>query len=1098
MAMNPAFRREPSTAPLHLPLLGMIILIIVLFVISLVAPPVVAAPAQNANIARTYYQLAGQYLQSGMKLKAREEFQRAADLDTSFLEAQLQTAVLLTGEKRAPEAIVYYERALALRRDRADVQLAVAELYAQVGDTASAMRHYQECLRVSPDHPLATMGLARYALRNKDYAEVVSLLENSRTLKDDKGALTMRAYACHQLGRLGEAAQLYRRALQLDANDGEVRLNLGILEAARGRNAEAATELEMATTLLKNPAIAYRYLGLVQIAMNRDDLAVTSFARATNLDARDMISHYQMAKALFRLGRFTEAIREFEIVRAAGAVSRDIPSMLGHALLMTGDYAAACRLLETAVADEPGNSDIIADLAEAYRRSGRQENARRFYERLLVLRPQEPMIYRVLADLYAESGQTVKALEYERRGQEIALRVGLEQALATDRQAWQKKIDEIQAEAQRQVAAARQESDSRVKEVEAEAQRKVAQLRGVVDNRISEVESAAAAEIRRVRAESDSRVLLIEALSRKKIEEMRASLQRAPAPGGDTAIVGGLRGEIEGQLLQAYDAQTRAVLEQTQAELNAARERLGLLESENGRLRRALAAETGLPSAPLLAELERKLADAERTVATYRQKIGGLERRLIELQGQAGDVRLLDEAKRELQLARETARRDSAAAAARLLDCERRLAEAGRELALAREAAQRDSLAAAARLAEIEDRVRQTLAEGDALRQKLAAVTALVEKERALAQEAGARADRARIEADSYVSECRAIFAAVSKEVECGLQEIGADTSPQAGRTVPDRLRFYLQTVRLAADARVARIQLEAEGRLSEIQKRTDAEIARILKDAQAQIDRARFQAAEEVRRAQHAADSEVLRRVTQEREKIAAEALAKRLAMAERLRAEIEAEAQVRFLEEKAGIEASYEADRIRMQREYDQQLAKLQAEYQQRIAAAQLEAKRANDQLDAMTRNDTALLARSDLYQRVVRENAVMREDLAGLRRRLEQLAQEREQLNIEAAKLRTELANVQARLGAVEEEARRYRGVGILTEPLQRGVNINTATLEELQVLPGVGVQEARNIIWYRENVAQFRDTEELSKVPGLDALKAKAIRGLVRVR
>jgi len=92
MVMTPAFRREPPMAPLHLPLLGMIVLIIVLLVLSLVAPPAVAAPAQNANIARTYYQLAGQYLQSGMKLKAREEFQRAADLDTTFLEAQLQAA----------------------------------------------------------------------------------------------------------------------------------------------------------------------------------------------------------------------------------------------------------------------------------------------------------------------------------------------------------------------------------------------------------------------------------------------------------------------------------------------------------------------------------------------------------------------------------------------------------------------------------------------------------------------------------------------------------------------------------------------------------------------------------------------------------------------------------------------------------------------------------------------------------------------------------------------------------------------------------------------------------------------------------------------
>jgi DNA uptake protein ComE-like DNA-binding protein len=44
----------------------------------------------------------------------------------------------------------------------------------------------------------------------------------------------------------------------------------------------------------------------------------------------------------------------------------------------------------------------------------------------------------------------------------------------------------------------------------------------------------------------------------------------------------------------------------------------------------------------------------------------------------------------------------------------------------------------------------------------------------------------------------------------------------------------------------------------------------------------------------------------------------------------------------------------------------------------------------------------------------------------------------------------------------------------------------------------VQEARNIVWYRENVGPFRGVEELSKVPGIDAARAQVIRGLIRVR
>ncbi|MDL2218876.1 ComEA family DNA-binding protein [Ruminococcaceae bacterium OttesenSCG-928-O06] len=49
----------------------------------------------------------------------------------------------------------------------------------------------------------------------------------------------------------------------------------------------------------------------------------------------------------------------------------------------------------------------------------------------------------------------------------------------------------------------------------------------------------------------------------------------------------------------------------------------------------------------------------------------------------------------------------------------------------------------------------------------------------------------------------------------------------------------------------------------------------------------------------------------------------------------------------------------------------------------------------------------------------------------------------------------------------------------------VNANTASLEELTVLPGIGATRAEAIVAYREEHGPFQSVEELLQVPGIGA-------------
>lgn len=66
-----------------------------------------------------------------------------------------------------------------------------------------------------------------------------------------------------------------------------------------------------------------------------------------------------------------------------------------------------------------------------------------------------------------------------------------------------------------------------------------------------------------------------------------------------------------------------------------------------------------------------------------------------------------------------------------------------------------------------------------------------------------------------------------------------------------------------------------------------------------------------------------------------------------------------------------------------------------------------------------------------------------------------------------------------------------------PAAKRINLNTASLDELDLLPGVGKATAQAILDYRTKHGKFRTVSELDKVPGIGPSKLEKLRPLVTV-
>lgn len=80
-------------------------------------------------------------------------------------------------------------------------------------------------------------------------------------------------------------------------------------------------------------------------------------------------------------------------------------------------------------------------------------------------------------------------------------------------------------------------------------------------------------------------------------------------------------------------------------------------------------------------------------------------------------------------------------------------------------------------------------------------------------------------------------------------------------------------------------------------------------------------------------------------------------------------------------------------------------------------------------------------------------------------------------------------------VKELVTREKNSGKKTLPANRKIDINRATIIELQMLPGVGPKIAEAILAYRINKGPFRSTEDLMYVKGIGPKKFEKIKNNV---
>lgn len=222
-----------------------------------------------------------------------------------------------------------------------DVALAhndLGVLLHKAGNTLMALAHYEKANRIQPNHPAIIKNIAEFYFAELGWTDdAIDMLTGLlKVYPDDFEILTALGNISDKVGRPDESRAFYRKALQIDPENTELRELLAEMEgpvsAAEYRSTPApvaqptapttaytpvaekdvdpAVELELLIAQNPGNAVAHNNLAIVRLEQGRIDEAAAHYERAAASDPNNPIFSKNLADLYYaHLGRTDEAIQ---------------------------------------------------------------------------------------------------------------------------------------------------------------------------------------------------------------------------------------------------------------------------------------------------------------------------------------------------------------------------------------------------------------------------------------------------------------------------------------------------------------------------------------------------------------------------------------------------------------------------------------------------------------------------------------------------------------------------------------------------------------------------------------------------------------------
>lgn len=281
----------------------------------------------------------------------------------------------------------------------------------RAGDLALAGAVCHRILATEPRHAEALHLLGMIAFQTARSADAAELIRRAVQINPSNPYFHSNlGIALQNQGKLEEAVASYKNALRLKPDFADVYSNMGKAFRDQGKPGEAAACCRKALALRPDLTEALNNLGNALMDQGNIEEAMACYRKLVAWNPGSAGAHYNMGNALREQGRHDEAVVSF---RKALSLQPDlVPAHvnLGNGLQHQGKMEEAAACYRRALSLDPGLVQAHINLGNVYQEQGKLEEAIAGYRTALSLDPESSLACINLGNAFREQGDLDRAI----------------------------------------------------------------------------------------------------------------------------------------------------------------------------------------------------------------------------------------------------------------------------------------------------------------------------------------------------------------------------------------------------------------------------------------------------------------------------------------------------------------------------------------------------------------------------------------------------------------------------------------------------------------------------------------------------------------